>query len=170
MASKKDQKSKPVRTNDYTPKAGHKKPGTKRRRPGAAVNRNELPLMERVRMDQVAEYVENKLATSSRPLNISAQQVELAMQILEAGNNAIRVVATQIIENFLVAKAIPSENISRTQAAILMLDDQLTKHQLGNKNAMAGGKQAARTALIAAYHQVQASLAKTPQASELVSA
>lgn len=119
-----------------------------------------------IREDRVESMAARRdvLEHARKRRNLIASQPDRAELMLVASNNAIRVVALQIISNFRVAKANPAEKISRTKAAILMLDSQLTPQQLKNKNAMTGGKEAAHNALIAAYQQIEAEL--NPVSSE----
>jgi RecA/RadA recombinase len=110
------------------------------------------------RVESMAAARREALEQTQKRRSVVASQPDRAETMLVASNNAIRVVALQIIKNFRVAKANPAEKISRTKVAILMLDSQLTPQQLKNKNVMAGGKAAANKALIAAYQQIEAEL------------
>ena len=87
-----------------------------------------------------------------------AGHADAAEAALVASNNAVRVVATQIIHNFATAKADDVNRLSRTGVAIRMLDTQLNSRMLANRNAMNGGKHAAKKALVETYDAIQLKL------------
>ena len=157
MASTKHQKAQPVRSNEYMPKAGPKKPGFKQRKPSGVRNPNEPTLFDGIHKDRAVKTANRRSNARLHDLtkNFAAHQAALAKKNMIASNNAIRAVATQIIDNFVVAQADSAKGLSRTSVALSKLDDQLEPALLKNKNAMLGGKNAACTALTAAFKDVQ---------------
>jgi len=169
MGTSKNQKAKPINSNDPIRKAGPKKPGFKPRKTGVASNREQPLLFDAISQDRIIYAAQRRVATTEQlnkskviemRRNFSTHQADRAMMIIEASNNAVRVVAEQIIINFRTAQSDRSRNISRTAAAVLMLDSQLDAKMLKNKNAMSSGKAAAHKALTTAYLELEAEIAQ----------
>lgn len=161
MPSTKAPKAQPIRSNDYTPKAGPKKPGFKGRKSGISSFNNQPTLMDAVRKDRTVGSEGRDAAAKRANLrrNFSDHQADRALAMINPSNNAIRVVAEQIIVNFRTAKPelatpLSPKPTSRTAVAIRMLQTQLPDKMLKNKNAMAKGKDIACKALSTAYVEI----------------
>lgn len=108
----------------------------------------DLARKERIQADTASR---NAAKASSR---LRAQLSDRAQRLIDSSriNNITLSIATQIIENFRIAKA--TQKHSRTTVAILMLKDTLPAKTYANKRPMQIAEQIVRKAIFDAYAEI----------------
>lgn len=161
MANNKNQKTVPVRSNDFQPKAGPKSNGGGRKKNiGHKSNANDPSLFDLIRNDKIEQQKlqrENiqkqreaaKLKAAASQLEFRVAQANLAKSLLGNNPGLTQYVVLLIIDNFVVVT--PSDGMKRTLAAELLILDQLTGEQLTHKQAVDNGRFIARQVLRSAF-------------------
>jgi hypothetical protein len=157
MASSKNQKSAPVRSNQNQPKAGPKSNnGGRKKNNGRAVNTNSPSLFDRIRNDIIEEQKSRREEAKQKPianqLKFRTAQAELAKTLIGMTPGLTYDVAILIIDNFVIVT--PSNGIKRTMSAEMLILEQLTTEQLTHKQTVDNGRYIARKALLSAYNQL----------------
>lgn len=161
MANNKNQKTVPVRLNDYQPKAGPKSNSSGRKKnSGRAANTNGPSLFDLIRNDKLEqqklqrEDMQNqrekaKQREAAKQFAFRTAQANLAKSLLGNNPGLTQYVARLIIDNFV--DVTPGNGIKRTPAAELLILDQLTSEQLAHKQAVDNGRFIARQVLRSAF-------------------